>query len=136
MFRRRGYFFREAALLTIALGVVLHVVRVVLGDERALQYVITPTTDRFLLVPMAYAGATGILLLINRRVRFVNTPHRVFFTASVVYLAGSVPLHVYCSYIVVSTELVTAFPMWVSWLLLIVVYPAFLTLFATLRYRT
>lgn len=122
-------------MLTIAMGVVLHILRIVLGDERALQYVITPATDRVLLVPMAYAGITGIVLLMRRRVVFVNRRHRAFFTASVIYLAGSVPLHVYCSYIVVDTRIVMAFPMWVSWLLLIVVYPAFLTLFAKLHYR-
>jgi hypothetical protein len=33
------------------------------------------------------------------------------------------------------TTLMTWFPMWFSWFLLIVVYPAFLTLFAKLQYR-
>lgn len=121
--------------MTIGLGVVLHILRIILGDERALQYVITPTTDRVLLVPMAYAGITGILLLVKNRVAFANTRHRALFTGSVVYMAGSVPLHVYCSYIVNSTELVMWFPMWFSWLLLVAVYPAFLTLFAKLHYR-
>ena len=61
--------------------------------------------------------------------------HRAFFTASVVYIAGSVPLHVYCSYVIWDTSLMTWFPMWFSCFLLIVVYPAFLTLFAKRRYR-
>jgi hypothetical protein len=132
-YRRRGYFFREAAVLTIAMGVVLHVWRIILGDELALRYVITPTTDRILLVPMAYAAVTGILVW--HRVKFANAPHKAFFTGSVVYIAGSVPLHVYCSYIVVDTTLVTWFPMWFSWLLLIAVYPAFLTMFWRLRFK-
>ena len=135
MYRRHGYFFREAAILTIAMGVVLHVLRIVLGDERALQYVITPTTDRVLLVPMTYAAVTGIVLLVNRRVHFANKPHRALFTASVVYLAGSVPLHVYCSYIARDTGIVMWFPMWFSWLLLVTLYPAFLALYATLHYE-
>jgi hypothetical protein len=132
-YRRRGYFFREAAMLTIAMGVVLHALRIALGDELALRYVITPTTDRILLVPMVYAAITGIVVW--HRVKFANTPHKMFFTASLVYIAGSVPLHVYCSYIIVDTTLVTWFPMWVSWLLLCTLYPAFLTMFWRLQYR-
>jgi hypothetical protein len=132
-YRRHGYFFREAAMLTIAMGVVLHVLRIIMGDELALRYVITPTTDRILLVPMAYAAITGILVW--HRVKFANKPHQMFFTASLVYIAGSLPLHVYCSYIVVDTTLVTWFPMWVSWFLLCTVYPAFLTMFWKLQYK-
>jgi hypothetical protein len=134
-YRRHGYFFREAAMLTISMGVVLHVLRVMLGDALTMQYVMTPTTDKILLVPMTYAGITGIVLLAKRRVVFVNKRHRALFTGSVVYIAGSVPLHIYCSYIIWDTTLMTWFPMWFSWFLLIVVYPAFLTLFAKLHYR-
>ena len=134
-YRRPGYFFKEAAMVTIGLGVVLHVLRVTHGDTWALQYAITPTTDRILLVPMTYAAITGILLLVRHRVRFANKRHRAVFTGSIVYIAGSVPLHIYCSYIIVDTTLVTWFPMWFSWFLLIVVYPAFLTLFWKLQYK-
>lgn len=132
-YRRRGYLFREAAMLTIALGVGLHVYRVVFGDELTLRYVVTVTTDRILLVPMTYAAITGIVVW--HRVKFANKFHRAFFTASVVYIAGSVPLHVYCSYIIEDVSLMTWFPMWFSYFLLIVVYPAFLTLFWRLRYK-
>ena len=134
-YRRRGYFFKEAAMLTIGLGVLIHLLRVIFGDDFAMQYVVTPTTDKILLVPMTYAGVTGVVLLAKNRVVFANKRHRALFTASVVYIAGSVPLHVYCSYIIWDTTLMTWFPMWFSYFLLIVVYPAFLTLFAKLQYR-
>jgi hypothetical protein len=134
-FRRHGYFFKAAAMLTIALGVVMHVLRVIYGDAWALQYAITPTTDKILLMPMTYAAITGIVLLVQHRVHFANKRHRVLFTGSVVYIAASVPLHIYCSYIIWDTTLVTWFPMWFSWFLLISVYPVFLTLFAKLQYR-
>jgi hypothetical protein len=132
-YRRHGYFFREAAMLTIALGVGLHLYRVIFGDDLTLRYVVTVTTDRILLVPMTYAAITGILVW--HRAKFANKFHRAFFTASVVYLAGSVPLHVYCSYIIEDVSLMTWFPMWFSYFLLIVVYPAFLTMFWRLRYK-
>ena len=122
-------------MLTIGLGIVLHLLRVIFGDDFATQYVITPTTDKILLVPMAYAGVTGVVLLVRNRVAFTGTRQRTVFIASVVYIAGSVPLHIYCSYIIWDTRLMTWFPMWFSYFLLIVVYPTFLTLFAKLHYR-
>lgn len=134
-YRRHGYFFAEAAMLTIGLDVLIHLLRVIFGDGFAMQYVVTPTTDKILLVPMTYAGITGIVLLVRNRVVFVNKRHRALFTGSIVYIAGSVPLHIYCSYIIWDTSLMTWFPMWFSYFLLIVVYPAFLTLFAKLHYR-
>jgi hypothetical protein len=134
-YRAHGYFFREAAMLTIGLGVVIHLLRVIFGDDFAMEHVVTPTTDKILLMPMTYAGITGILLLAQHRVRFANKRHRALFTGSVVYIAGSVPLHIYCSYIIWDTTLMTWFPMWFSYFLLIAVYPAFLTLFAKLQYR-
>jgi hypothetical protein len=133
--RRHGYFFREAAMLTIAMGFGMHLYRVIFGDDFAMEYVVTPTTDKILLVPMSYAAITGILLLVHNRVRFANKRHRAMFTGSVVYIVASVPLHIYCSYIIWDTTLMTWFPMWFSYFLLILVYPAFLTLFAKLQYR-
>jgi ABC-type methionine transport system permease subunit len=109
-YRRHGYFFREAAMLTIAMGVALHIYRVIFGD------------------------VTGILLLVHNRVRFANKRHRALFTGSVVYILGSVPLHIYCSYIIVDTTLLTWFPMWFSYFLLIMVYPVFLAMFWKLTY--
>jgi hypothetical protein len=91
-YRRHGYFFRAAATLTIGLGVVIHLLRVFFGDGFAMAYVVTPTTDKILLVPMTYAGITGIVLLAQHRVRFANKRHRALFTGSVVYIAVSVPL--------------------------------------------
>lgn len=131
---RHGYFFRQAALLTISLGVLIHLYRVIFGDDLTLKHAMTLTTDRILLVPMTYAGITGILVW--RRVQFANKPHRAFFTASIVYIAGSVPLHVYCSYVAQDLSIYMWFPVWFSYLLLIGVYPAFLTMFWRLRYKS
>lgn len=133
-YRRHGYFFREAAMLTIGMGFCLHLYRVIFGDELALRYAITLTTDKILLVPMTYAAITGILVW--SRVRFANTPHKAFFTASVFYIAASVPLHVYFNLFRGDiATFFTWFPMWFSYLLLIAVYPAFLVMFWRLQYR-
>ena len=132
-YRRHGYFFREAAMLTITMGVCLHLYRVIFGDELTLQYVMTPTTDKVLLVPMTYSAITGILLW--RRVEFANTAHKMFFTWSLVYIAGSVPMHVYFGVIKGDVDFyLEFFPMWFSYLLL-PFYAALLTMFSRLQYR-
>jgi hypothetical protein len=132
-YRRHGYFFREAAILTIAMGVCLHLYRVIFGDELTLQYVMTPTTDKVLLVPMTYSAITGILLW--RRVEFANTAHKMFFTWSLVYIAGSVPMHVYFGVIKGDVDFyLKFFPMWFSYLLL-PFCAALLTMFSRLQYR-
>jgi hypothetical protein len=132
-YRRHGYFFREAAMLTITMGVCLHLYRVIFGDELTLQYVMTPTTDKVLLVPMTYSAITGILLW--RRVEFANTAHKMFFTWSLVYVAGSVPMHVYFGVIKGDVDFyLEFFPMWFSYLLL-PFYAALLTMFWRLHYR-
>ncbi|RDH77518.1 hypothetical protein DVS77_16610 [Mycolicibacterium moriokaense] len=121
-------------MLTIAMGVCLHVYRIVFGDAMTLQHVMTPTTDKILLVPMTYAAATGILGY--GRMMFANRPHKVLITAGIVYIALSVPLHIWFGVIKGDVDFyLTFFAVWFSWFLLILPYPAFLTAFWKLRYK-
>jgi hypothetical protein len=132
-YRQHGYFFREAAILTIAMGFCMHLFRVIFGDEATLLYVMTPTTDKVLLVPMTYAAVTGILLW--RRVEFVNKPHKMFFTWSLVYIGLSVPMHVYFGVVRDNVDFyLDFFPVWFSYLLF-PFYAALLTMFSKLHYR-
>ena len=133
-YRRHGYFFKEVAMLTIAIGFFLHLFRVIFGNDLALQYVVTPESDILLLIPMTYAAITGILSY--RRMVFGNRVHKVALTASLVYITASVPLHLYVLFVLHDVSFyVHMAGYWFSWVLLIVVYPAFLTLFARLQYR-
>jgi hypothetical protein len=133
-YRQRGYFFREAAMLTILIGFGLHLYRVIFGDDLTLQYVVTPESDMLLLIPMTYAAVAGILSY--RRMVFANRPHRIALTASLVYITASVPLHLYVLLVLGDVSFyVHMAGYWFSYLLLIVVYPAFLTLFWKLQYR-
>jgi hypothetical protein len=133
-YRRHGYFFREAAMLTIAMGCCLHLYRVIFGDEQTLRVVMTPTTDKVLLVPMTYAAVTGILLW--HRVKFANAPHKIFFTMALVYITGSVPLHIYFGVIRGDVRFyLDFFPMWFSYLLF-PFYAALLTMFSRSHYRS
>jgi hypothetical protein len=132
-FHRNGYYFRAAATLTIAMGVFLHLVRVFFGDDLTIEYLFTPTFDMVLVVPMTYSAISGIAVW--RRVEFVNRPHKIFFTWTLIYITGSIPLHFYFS--IVKGDLgpyLRFFPMWFSYLLF-VVYGAFLVLFWRLRFK-
>lgn len=133
-YRKHGYFFREAAMLTIAMGFGLHLYRVIYGDQLTLQYVVTPATDMALMIPMTYAAVTGILSY--RRMRFVNRVHKIAITAALAYITVSVPLHVYVTLVMQDVSFyVHMAGYWLSYLLLIVVYPMFLTMLWKLRYR-
>jgi len=133
-YRERGYFFPQAAMLTIAMGFALHLYRVIFGDDATLQHVLTPTTDMLLLIPMTYAAVTGIVGW--RRMAFVNRAHRAVLTASIAYIAISVPLHLYVLLVLgdVSFYIHMAGP-WFSYLLLCAVYPAFLVMLSRARYK-
>jgi hypothetical protein len=122
-------------MLTILVGFCLHLYRVIFGDQLAIQYVVTTTVDKALLVPMTYAAVTGILSY--RSMKFANRPHKIFITGALAYITVSVPLHVFCSFFLGDVSVfVTYSPMWFSYFLLCLVYPVFLTMLFRLHYET
>jgi len=120
-------------MLTIAIGFFLHLFRVIFGNDLALQYVVTPESDMLLLIPMTYAAITGILSY--RRMVFANRVHKVALTASLVYITASVPLHLYVLFVLHDVSFyVHMAGYWFSYLLLCLVYPAFLFMLSTVKY--
>jgi hypothetical protein len=121
-------------MLTILIGFGMHLYRVIFGDDLTLQYAVTPTTDMLLMIPMTYASISGILSY--RRMVFVNRPHRIVITASLAYISLSVPLHLYFAFWLrdVGFYVHMAGP-WLSYLLLCLVYPAFLIMLSRVRYK-
>jgi hypothetical protein len=133
-YRRRGYFFREAAMLTIAIGFFLHLYRVIFGDELTLQYVVTKESDVLLMIPMTYAAITGILSY--RRMVFASRLHKAALTASLVYITVSVPLHLYVAFVLQDVGFyVHMAGHWFSWLLICLVYPAFQFMLWKVKYE-
>lgn len=133
-YRRHGYFFREVAMLTIAIGFGLHLYRVIFGNDLTLQYAVTKESDILLMIPMTYAAITGILSY--RRMAFTNRVHKVALTAALVYITASVPLHLYVVFVLQDVSFyVHMAGYWFSWLLICLVYPAFLAMFWRLQYR-
>jgi hypothetical protein len=133
-YRSHGYFFREAAMSTIAIGFGMHLCRVIFGDDLTLQYVVTKESDLLLMVPMTYAAVTGIASY--RRMVFANRFHKVALTAALTYITASVPLHLYVAFVLGDVSFyVHMAGYWFSCVLLILVYPAFLTMLWRLQYR-
>jgi hypothetical protein len=133
-YRRHGYFFREVAMLTILIGFGMHLYRVIFGDDLTLQYAVTQTSDVLLMIPMTYAAITGILSY--RRMVFVNRVHKIALTASLVYITASVPLHLYVAFVLQDVSFyVHMAGYWFSWLLICLVYPAFLFMLWKVKYR-
>lgn len=90
-FRRQGYYFRYAAMLTLVMGISLHVVSLLIGRERFLQFVLTPEVDILLAIPMTYAGITGWLAW--KRVVHRSRLHRIVYGFLVIYFSISIPVH-------------------------------------------
>jgi hypothetical protein len=133
-YRRHGYFFRQAAMLTIVVGFGMHLYRVIFGDDLTLQYVVTPTSDLLLMIPMTYAAVTGILSY--HRIVFANRVHKIALTASLAYIAASVPLHLYVLFVLQDVSFyVHMAGYWFSWILICAVYPAFLFMLWRVRYE-
>jgi hypothetical protein len=133
-YRRHGYFFKEAAILTIAIGFCMHLYRVSFGDDLTLRYVVTLESDILLTIPMTYAAVTGILSY--RRMVFANRVHKIALTAALVYITASVPLHLYVVSVLGDVSFyVHMAGYWFSYLLLCLVYPAFLFMLSKVRFR-
>jgi hypothetical protein len=131
-FRRQGFSFRYAALITILTGLYVHITRLFLGDDLLVQHVVTPLFDKVLIVPMTYAAVSGLLAW--RQMQFQSIWHILAMGWIVLYITLSVPLHIYVSYVLGSTKPLTAFPLAVSYGLL-PMYVSMLVLLGRLRFK-
>ena len=113
--QQQGYFFRLVAICTILFGASLHLCRLVLGDAITFAYIVTPTLDHFFIIPIAYAGITGLLSW--RRMEFRNGWHKAFLGFLVFYMVVSLPFHI-ITYFTNSIAHISGFPRWYSVLLL------------------
>ena len=131
-FKRQGFYFRYAALITILTGLYVHITRLFLGDDLLVQHIVTLLFDQLLILPMTYAAGSGLLAW--RRMQFQNIWHKLAIGWIVLYITLSVPLHIYVSYVLGSTKPLTAFPLAVSYGLL-PMYVGMLVLLGRLRFK-
>ena len=99
------------------MGMYLHVTSLFIGRELLMRYVLTPTFDAVLAIPMTYAGIVGWMLW--RRVVHPNRWHRFIYGFTIVYFTISIPIHVQ-TFITQRTDYILAFPWWYSYFILLV----------------
>ena len=114
-FRQRGYFFQYTGVLTLIMGIYIHLTRLFIGTDLVIQKVITPELDMLLALPMFYTTLFGWLAW--KRVSHPSKSHVVLFAAILVYFTISLPIHIR-TYFIRSTELLRFFPVWFSVLIL------------------
>ncbi len=120
--RTHAFFYRQAALATLVVGIGFHAVRLLFGDAFLLRYVLTARTDEVFAVVMAYAAIAGLLGW--RWLRFTSGAHRIASIAILGFIAISVPIHV-ATYFGASPARISAFPWWYSLVEAGALYPAF-----------
>jgi hypothetical protein len=120
--KHHAYFFREAAIATLAFGIYLHVTRLVFGDELMLRYLLTPTVDKAFAIPMTYAAVSGLVGWTH--LRFRSRAHRIGSAFIVGFIVISAPVHI-ATYFGASMARLSAFPTWYSLMEGAFLYPAF-----------
>jgi hypothetical protein len=116
-FKQQGYSLKPAIIITLIMGMYLHVTSLFIGRELLIRYVLTPSFDAVLAVPMTYAGIVGWLMW--RRVVHPNRWHRLVYGFTIVYFTISIPIHVQ-TFITQHTDYILAFPWWYSYFILLV----------------
>jgi hypothetical protein len=111
-FQAQGYYFRYAAIATLIAGMYLHVTNLFIGRDLLKQYILTPTFDMLLAIPMTYAAIVGWLSW--KQVSFDSIWKKFLYGFILVYFTISIPLHVQ-TYLTQSTDYIDAFPTWYSY---------------------
>ena len=116
-FKHHGYYVQFAIIATLLMGMYLHVTSLFIGRELLLRYVLTPSFDAVLAVPMTYAGIVG--WMVWRRVEHPNLWHRFVYGFTIVYFTISIPIHAQ-TFLTQRTDYILAFPWWYSYFILLV----------------
>src|SRR6266700_1847175 len=114
-FRSHGYYFHYAAVITLIMGMYLHVTRLFVGNELLLKEVFTPGFDMVLALPMTYEGLFGWL---SWKQVDIHGKGRVLLTVGLCYFTLSIPLHAY-TYVSQSTNYVSLVPIWYGYIILL-----------------
>lgn len=78
--------------LVFLIGVVLHSISLIIGRERFLENIFTPTFDMIFSIPMAFAGIAGIFLW--KQMDVSKTWRKILYGFCLFYVLISIPLHV------------------------------------------
>lgn len=130
--QNQGYYFRYAAIATLIAGMYLHITSLFIGRDLLREYILTPTSDMLLAVPMTYAGIVGWLTW--KQVSFDQSWKKFLYGFILVYFTISIPIHVQ-TYLTQSTAYINAFPSWYSYFILVLM-TGMLLFVGSLSYKT
>jgi hypothetical protein len=116
-FKHHGYYVQFAIITTLLMGMYLHVTSLFIGRELLLRYILTPSFDAVLAVPMTYGGIVG--WMVWRQIEHPTLWHRLVYGFTIVYFTLSVPIHVQ-TFLTKRTDYILAFPWWYSYFILLV----------------
>jgi hypothetical protein len=106
---------RPAVLITLGVGMYLHVTRLFIGGELLIEHIYTATFDALFAIPMVL-GLIGIIAAWPQ-IAFRNRIERVVVVVTGIYFLASVPLHVR-TWFTQRTDYILVFPMWYGYLFL------------------
>lgn len=114
--QNQGYYFKYAAIATLIAGMYLHITSLFIGRDLLRQFILTPTFDMLLAIPMTYAGIVGWLSW--KQVSFDRGWKKFLYGFILVYFTISIPIHVQ-TYLTQSTAYINGFPAWYSYFILV-----------------
>ena len=128
----QGYYFRYAAIVTLITGLYLHITSLFIGRDLLQQYILSPTFDMLLAVPMTYAAIVGWLSW--KQVSFDHPWKKFAYGLILVYFGISTLIHLR-TYLTQSTSYIEAFPAWYSYPI-VVLLSSMLMFVWRIRYMT
>jgi len=130
-FKTNGYYSNYATVITVIVGIYLHLTGLFIGRELLKQYILTPTFDMIFAIPMTYAGVMGWLSW--NKVIFDKTWQKIFYGFIMTYFTISIVIHVR-TFVTQSTDYIDVFPAWYSYPI-IVLMTAILVFAWNLKYK-
>ena len=113
--KQNGYGLRVLLTAVLITGIYIHLSILFLGHDLVIEHIVTPVFDMILAIPLTYAA---ILCWVNiRNIVYRGSWHRFGYGFVTFYFSISVPVHLR-TYIVQSTEMLKAFPVWYSALII------------------
>lgn len=102
---------KPAVLVTLVIGMYLHLTRLFIGTELLIKYIYTATFDAVFAIPMLLGVIS--FLPVWKYIRFRNRFEKFIVALTGVYFLASVPLHIQ-TWITQNTDYILVFPLWFS----------------------
>lgn len=103
---------RVSVLITLIIGIYLHLSRLIFGIDLTLEKLVTATFDSVFALVIIFAVLA--IFMARKEVMFRHGLDRFLFYFTMVYFAISVPIHVRTWFVPDNPEMLRLFPEWYS----------------------